>query len=246
MGNATAPTPHDHEPYNGKGYSFLSWNTSFSGITANTSVTAKYQQYQYRYRDQTTAVRTTNDAPAGGEFISSTTNYSAWSGWVNQGSWSTTKPVQPPNTQTEEYQIASTSAVTKTQWRYSRWVRSDGKLAADRDYGTGSSAGGPWIGPYYTPWFDSQLPYRGMSDPPDPCPIYGPYNDGAGSWSTYLANIWYNETTQQVTVTPAQYILQKRTRTITGYNVTYWTAWSAWSDNYVTATSTRQVQQMDK
>ena len=221
------------------GYRFTGWSPSYTNITGSLTVTAQYVQLQYRYRDQTTGTFSTNAAPSGGEFISSTTNYSAWGGWNVYIDWTANKPAQPANTATTQYQTVSRVVSVGTQYNwvhYVYWYNGTGPNYYPRAMTSGGGYNYTYVcGPerYSTTYMLSGGVYTDM----------GYYYPGAAAASGY--NWWFLESTSDITQT--QYQVQVRTCSIISYSVTYWPAnWSAWQDAPVTATSTRQVQSQDK
>ena len=216
------------------GYRFTGWSPSYSNITANTTVIAQYKQQQYRYRDLKTETRSTNDAPSG-EFVSSTTNYSAWGSW-GAGNWSNSKPSLPANTELQEYRIGErdVTGASKTIYKWVYW----------RFYN-------PWGSLNYFP--QDMRGYSGYSyvEGPVRCETESMLSGGVwtdmGTYYPYNGKWWFSEGSyQKPGPTTKEYRLETRTRTIANYTVTYWTAWSAWQDTPVTSSSTREVQIQDK
>ena len=141
-------------------------------------------------------------------------DYGAWSGW------SKTVATESDFRQVETQNIA---AVTKTQYRYSRYTYNSG----------GGGWNGPWKGTWYDnsgtayycqylhyrDWSDSSLSYRFSET------AYNPNTNKSETFAIYgvSGNSWYNQETRQYVITPAytQYRYRDRTQIFTYYyNVT--------------------------
>ena len=159
----------------------LSW-VSENDIPSGATVIS--ERWDYTYRSYTTSSQQT---------LSGWTRYNStwkWSGYGPWSTWSKTPQTKSDSRDVETRDIPGTPAVTKTQYRYSRYcgTRSDGYIWS-------GPRPGYWSGVYCdrydeTPWLDS------------PAPLVEIDSEGIRKYR-YNNATYYNETTQVVTVQAA-------------------------------------------
>lgn len=148
------------------------------------------EKWTYDLTTRTTSNSST--APAGySQYKDPTWEWGPYGPWSE---WSRTVYTASDSRQVENKYYAAT---TKTVWKYSRDVSSDGKLST---YSLG----------YYGNIQNITLDYRlGTTGTVNGHTRYGPYNGGYG---TYLQNHWWNESQATEVVTPAYYMYRYRDR----------------------------------
>lgn len=117
--------------------------------------------------------------------------------WGPYGSWSSWSKTAYTATDSRQVENKYYAAATKTVWKYSRDVSSDGKLST---YSLGYYGNKQYI------TLDYRLSSKGTVDGHT---RYGSYDGGYG---TYLQNYWWNESQATEVVTPAYYMYRYRDR----------------------------------
>lgn len=181
--------------------------------------TVEEEKTQYRYRTKETKTSTNSSLDGWTLYDKEISGYGEWSAWSSN-----------PITSSEYLEVKTqyVPAVTKQVWNYSR------------DTGNGYSTYA--IGYYGNPEYiqlDYALTAKGVVDG------YTRY----GSYGSYLADYWWNESTETVTVSNAYTAYASRAINYTYYYYK-WSEWSEWSDEFCesddnTSVGTRTVYKYD-
>ncbi len=188
-------------------YVFEGWYTQKEGgsqVTDDTAVQALADQTLYAHWESKATVGwvKASEVPTGAQIVDrkytyrqyTTSTSSSLSGWIrydststwgDYGSWSSwsTSPVEGSDFRLVETRYIE--PVYKTVWHYSRSVSSDGEFSS---YAIGYYSKNQYI------TLDYKLEKKGTIDGRT---HYGWY---AGNYGTYLANLWWNEKSEQVLV----------------------------------------------
>lgn len=161
-------------------------------LTSSVPEDAEIVDEKWTYDLTTRTTSNSSTAPAGySQYKDPTWEWGPYGPWSE---WSRTVYTASDSRQVENKYYAAT---TKTVWKYSRDVSSDGKLST---YSLG----------YYGNIQNITLDYRlGTTGTVNGHTRYGPYNGGYG---TYLQNHWWNESQATEVVTPAYYMYRYRDR----------------------------------
>jgi len=197
--------------------SWSSWVTALpSGVSSTNYYIESKTQYQSRDKELTT-----NSASS----LSGWTKYNetfVWGGWSG---WSTAAVSASATREVNTKQVANAQTY-KTVYRYNRWVYVNGAT-----YYSYASGFGGFPGSWQYIELDYQLSVKGNFDG------YNSY----GSYGSVAPNLWFNQSTAQVAL-PLTYHTeyQYRDKVFTYYYYRF-TAWSAWQDTPITATTTKEV-----
>lgn len=205
---------------------YAKWVT-WSGWTTDTSLlnNSLYEvesKTQYSYSDKSTQ-NSTSSSLSGWTSNGSTTSYGSW---TNVG-WTKSKPTATDTLQiTNTKTVTDSAAYTKYHYYYYRYWNS----SAGSYYYTYH---GNYGGTYKEHTTTSPLPYNQTASGKA---MYGPTS------IYYNYELWFLGSTENVpAVTHTEWYYQTRTKTIT-YHYYKWSAYSDWSDNVYSASSTRQVK----
>lgn len=208
-------------------YTWTEWSTA-----APPSGTESQSKTEYRYRTKSSTSTRSSSSPGTGWTYDYSALDSSWT-WGAWSAYSTTKYTASETTTTKrEVQSQTTPAVTKTQYNYSRWASNSNNT------GQLGPCKGTWSGVYCQYYFE-----KGWSDTALAVSGTQYSNQMGGNFNLYGNNQWFNQTTRNVTVTPAvtKYRYRDGTKGYTYYWYK-WNDWTNWSDSSVSSTSSRQVE----
>jgi len=213
------PVENDMTLY-AKWVTWSDWTTDTSLL--NNNLYEVESKIQYSYSDKSTK-DSTSSSLSGWTSNGSTTSYGSW---TNVG-WTKSKPTATDTLQiTNTKTVTDSAAYTKYHYYYYRYWNS----SAGSYYYTYH---GNYGGTYKEHTTTSPLPYNQTASGKA---MYGPTS------IYYNYELWFLGSTESVpAVTHTEWYYQTRTKTIT-YHYYKWSAYSDWSDNVYSASSTRQVK----